>query len=767
MIKVIKNSGRLEPFDAEKINEMVAFGCEGLDAAPSAIAMRAQLSAFDGIATSQIQKELVDAARDLATVDEPDYLIAAGRMMMSNLRKKVYGQFEPFPLYDIIYENIELGKYDKDILEMYDHHEIDYYDSVIKHERDMFMPQAAAMTFVDKYLIKDKITSAPYETPQVALMLIAMCLLSKRPNRKERVVNLYEKLSTNKISFPSPIMAGVRSPTKQFSSCCLIDSDDDLDALNATASAIVKYASKRAGIGINGGRIRAQGSPVRGGEISHTGCINFFKYWQAALHSCSQGGLRGASGTLYYPWWHLESEDLLVLKNNKGTESNRVRHLDYGFQINRLFLERVKRNQSISLFSPSDVGNMYEYFFTDQDKFDELYHKFEADPKIRKKTIKAVALMTLFANERAATGRIYPNFVDNMNDYSAFIKDVAPVYMSNLCLEIALPTKPMTHINSPAGTDGEIALCTLAAFNLGEMETEKDIEEAAYTMVESLDELIDYQDYPVNAAMAAKLRRALGVGIINYAYWLAKNKFKYSDRSGNNETHELMEMIQFYLMRASMQLAKEKGACELFHETKYSLGIMPIDLYKKDVDAVHTAELKMDWDSLRADVLQYGMRNSTLTALMPAETSAAISNATNGIEPPRGAISIKAGKDGNMKLIVPSYTTLKDNYEFLWDIPENTTYLEKVGIMQKFVDQAISANTKYDPSRFEGGMVPMKVILRDIFLAYKLGCKTMYYHNTRDNRGKETENHQHVEVLEETLQYEEDAGGCSSGACNI
>lgn len=739
MINVIKNKGTKEPYDAEKINEMCEFISYNLDISPSAIALKAQISIFDGIHTNQIQKELVDAALNLASLDEPDYLIAAGRLMMSDMRKQVYGCFEPWPLYDIIYTNINLGRYDKEILVKYSKEEIDYLDKHIVHERDMLYAQAAALTMKEKYLIKDKNTDQLFESPQVALMLIPMCLLANRPNRLEKIIKFYEAVSTHKISLPSPIMAGVRSPTRQFSSCCLIDSDDDLDAIIATTGAIVKYASKRAGIGINGGRIRALGSAVRGGEVSHTGCINFFRLWQAGLQSCSQGGLRNTAATLFYPWWHYEVEDLIVLKNNKGTESNRVRHIDYGFQINKLLLERAKNNQTISLFSPHANNELYESFFTDQDKFEHLYHKMENNPLIRQKKIKALDLLINMINERAATGRIYINFVDNMNDFSFFNADTSPIYMSNLCLEIALPTKPIFNLHKPAeDNDGEIALCTLAAFNLGVIEL-SEIEELSYMITELLDELLDYQDYPVNAAKHALKRRALGVGVTNYSYWLAKNGFKYSDMSGNNETHELFEKMRYYLMKASMELAKEKGACEWFHKTKYSRGIMPVDNYKKDVDTLHTTECKLDWHTLRQSILKFGMRNSTVMALMPAETSAVISNSTNGIEPQRGPLAIKSGKSGNMKIIVPEYNRLKHVYEFVWDIQNNDGYMAKVAIMQKFTDQAISSNLNYDPYKFPDNKVPVKLLLQDLFKAYRFGYKTIYYHNTRDKRGQDAD----------------------------
>lgn len=542
----------------------------------------------------------------------------------------------------------------------------------------------------------------------------------------------------------------MRTPTRQFSSCVLIECDDSLDSINATASAIVKYVSQRAGIGINAGAIRALGSEIRGGEAFHTGCIPFYKYFQTAVKSCSQGGVRGGAATLYYPIWHLEAENLLVLKNNRGVEDNRVRHMDYGVQLNKLMYQRLIKGGEITLFSPSDVPGLYEAFFADQDKFEELYVKYEQDPTIRKRTVKAVEIFSLLMQERASTGRIYIQNVDHCNTHSPFDPQVAPVRQSNLCLEIALPTKPLQHINDE---NGEIALCTLSAFNLGKIENLDELEELADLAVRSLDALLDYQDYPVVAAKRSSLaRRSLGIGVINYAYYLAKNGVRYSDGSANDLTHCTFEAIQYYLLKASMNLAKEQGACEYFNETTYAKGILPIDTYKKDLDALTQEPLHYDWESLRKDIQEFGLRNSTLTALMPSETSSQISNATNGIEPPRGHVSIKASKDGILKQVVPEYENLMDNYELLWDIPSNDGYLHLVGIMQKFVDQAISANTNYDPKRFEDGKVPMKVLLKDLLTAYKYGLKTLYYQNTRDG----------AEDVQEDLD-----DGCAGGACKI
>ncbi|MGL5769823.1 MAG: class 1a ribonucleoside-diphosphate reductase subunit alpha, partial [Plesiomonas shigelloides] len=565
----------------------------------------------------------------------------------------------------------------------------------------------------------------------------------------------YDAISTFKISLPTPIMSGVRTPTRQFSSCVLIECGDSLDSINATSSAIVKYVSQRAGIGINAGRIRALGSEIRGGEAFHTGCIPFYKHFQTAVKSCSQGGVRGGAATLFYPLWHLEVEDLLVLKNNRGVEENRVRHMDYGVQINKLMYQRLIKGENITLFSPSDVPGLYDAFFMDQAKFEELYVKYEQDPSIRKKTIKALELFSLMMQERASTGRIYIQNVDHCNTHSPFDPMVAPVRQSNLCLEIALPTRPLDEVND---ANGEIALCTLSAFNLGAIEHLDELEELAELAIRALDSLLDYQDYPIPAAQRGAMgRRTLGIGVINFAYYLAKHGVRYSDGSANNLTHRTFEAMQYYLLKASNKLAQEQGACPWFNETTYAQGILPIDTYKKDLDQLTQEPLHYDWETLRRDIQQHGLRNSTVSALMPSETSSQISNATNGIEPPRGHISVKASKDGILKQVVPEYEQLKDAYELLWDIPNNDGYLHIVGIIQKFIDQSISANTNYDPARFPGQKVPMKQLLKDLLTAYKYGVKTLYYQNTRDG----------ADDLQDDLSVAAADDGCESGACKI
>lgn len=755
---VTKRDGQREALDLDKIHRVIDWAAEGLsNVSVSQVELRSHIQFYDGIKTSDIHETIIKAAADLISKETPDYQYMAARLAIFHLRKKAYGQFEPPKLYDHVVKMVETKRYDAHILADYTPEELAQLDGFIHHERDMDFSYAAVKQLEGKYLVQNRVTGEIYESAQFLYILVAACLFANYPKatRLDFIRRFYDAVSTFKISLPTPIMSGVRTPTRQFSSCVLIECGDSLDSINATSSAIVKYVSQRAGIGINAGRIRALGSPIRNGEAFHTGCIPFYKHFQTAVKSCSQGGVRGGAATLFYPLWHLEVESLLVLKNNRGVEENRVRHLDYGVQFNRLMYTRMIKDDMITLFSPSDVPGLYDAFFEDQEKFEALYVQYENDSSIRKKRIKALELFTLFMQERASTGRIYLQNVDHCNTHSPFNPKYAPVRQSNLCLEIALPTKPLEDVNDP---NGEIALCTLSAFNLGAISNLDELEELAELAVRALDSLLDYQDYPIPAAYHASMgRRTLGIGVINYAYYLAKNGVKYSDGSANGLTHRTFEAIQYYLMKASNKLAREFGACPKFNETTYAEGILPIDTYKKDLDKVCAEPLQYDWEQLRKDVVQYGLRNSTLSALMPSETSSQISNATNGIEPPRGHISIKASKDGILKQVVPEYERLKDSYELLWDMPGNDGYLSLVAIMQKFIDQTISANTNYDPGKFDGGKVPMKLLLKDLLTAYKLGVKTMYYHNTRDGASD----------VQEDLKPAVEDDGCAGGACKI
>ena len=750
---VTKRNGEKEPIDLEKIHRVIAWAAADLDqVSVSQVELKSHIQFYDGIKTADIHETIIKAAADLISEETPDYQYLAARLAVFHLRKKAYGQFEPPNLYQHVVNMVESGKYDQHLLIDYDKSDFEHMSLFLDHSRDLTFSYAAVKQLEGKYLVQNRVNGEIYESAQFLYILVAACLFAKYPkeNRLSYVEGFYNAISTFKISLPTPIMAGVRTPTRQFSSCVLIECDDSLDSINAASSAIVKYVSQRAGIGVNAGRIRALGSAIRNGEAFHTGCIPFYKHFQTAVKSCSQGGVRGGAATLFYPLWHLEVESLLVLKNNRGVEENRVRHLDYGVQFNKVMYQRLIKGGHITLFSPSDVPGLYDAFFEDQDKFEELYLQYENDESIRKKRIKAIELFTLFAQERASTGRIYLQNVDHCNTHSPFDPSKAPIRQSNLCLEIALPTKPMSDVNDE---NGEIALCTLSAFNLGAIESLDELEGLADLAVRALDSLLDYQDYPIPAARNASLaRRTLGIGVINYAYYLAKNGLYYSNGSANNLTHKTFEAIQYYLLKATNGLAKEKGACPKFDETRLSQGILPIDTYKKTIDDITGEPLHLDWESLRESIVKHGVRNSTVSALMPSETSSQISNATNGIEPPRGLISVKASKDGVLKQVVPEYQRLKDSYELLWNIPSNEGYLEIVGIMQKFVDQTISANTNYDPAKFEGGKVPVKQILKDILTAYKLGVKTMYYHNTRDGASDD------VEVEDDD---------CAGGACKI
>ncbi len=755
-IQVTKRNGKKESIDMEKIHRVIHWASQDLTGVSvSQVEINAQLAFFDGIKTEDIHETIIKSAADLISIDAPDYQYLAARLAIFHLRKKAFQSFTPPPLLQHIEKFTNLDIYDKDILNKYTPDEINTLDAYIDHWRDMRFSYAAVKQLEGKYLVQNRVTGDIYESPQQLYMLVGMCLFQEYQTkaRMDIVKRFYDAVSLFKISLPTPIMAGVRTPTRQFSSCVLIEADDDLDSISATAGAIVKYVSQRAGIGINAGKIRAIGSPIRGGEATHTGCIPFYKHFHTAVKSCSQGGVRGGAATLFYPLWHLEIDSLLVLKNNTGTDENRIRHLDYGVQFNALMYQRFLKDGDITLFSPHDVPGLYEAFFADQDEFQRLYEQYEQDTSIRKKTIKARDLFAKFMQERANTGRIYLQNVDHCNTHGAFDAKQAPVRQSNLCMEITLPTKALYSVQD---ANGEVALCTLSAVNLGALKSLDELEDITDIIVRALDSLLDYQDYPIKAAKSASMnRRTLGIGVTNLAYYLAKNKVKYSDGSGNQLVHKTFEALQYYALKASNTLANEFDKCPSFDETLYAQGKMPIDTYKKDVDGFCDCRLQLDWDDLRQKIITTGLRNSTLTALMPCESSSQISNSTNGIEPPRGFVSIKQSKDGILKQIVPDYEALKHQYELLWDIKNNEGYLQLCAIMQKFVDQAISTNTHYDPSKFEGNKVPMKLLLMDLLKAYKYGIKTLYYHTTRDGGG------------EDIAQKGDANNDCTDGVCKL
>lgn len=736
VINVIKRDGRKEPLNIEKIHKVIEWACEGLNGVSvSEVELASHIQFYNNIKSVDIHETMIKAAAELITEDTPNYQYVAGRLINYQLRKEVYNKYEPDHLFGHYGKVVLEGYYDKALASAYSQEEWIALADYIDHDRDNYLAYAAMEQFRGKYLIKNRVTGQIYETPQMAFMLIAMTLFSNYPKetRIKWVKDLYDALSTFDISLPTPIMAGVRSPQRQFSSCVLIETDDSLDSISATSAAIVRYVSQKAGIGIGAGRIRAIGSPVNGGVVSHTGVVPFYKHFQTAVKSCSQGGVRGGAATLHYPFWHYEVEDLLVLKNNKGTEDNRIRHLDYSVQFNKVMYERLLSGGNITLFSPHDCPDLYEAFFRDVDAFRDLYEKYERKTSIRKKTIPAIDLFSAFMQERKDTGRIYFQNVDHCNDHGSFDKRKALIKMSNLCQEITLPTTPLKDINDE---DGEISLCTLAAINWGKIKKPSDFEKPCTLAVRALDALLDYQSYPVRAAQLGTMdRRPLGVGIINFAYWLAKNGSTYSDPN-LDLVHEYAEAWSYYLIKASVDLAQEYGPCLKSSDTLYSEGIMPIDTYKKEVDELVAPNYKMDWEALRERATMFDIRNSTLMALMPAETSAQISNSTNGIEPPRSLVSIKQSKDGVLKQVVPEINRLKNKYELLWDQQSPEGYIKIMAVLQKFIDQSISTNTSYNPKFYEDGKIPMSEMLKHLLMMYKYGIKTGYYFNTNDGAGE-------------------------------
>jgi ribonucleoside-diphosphate reductase alpha chain len=762
-MQVKKRDGTLEDLNIDKLHKVVMYACEGITGvSASEVEINSKIQFFDKIVTEDIQETLIKSAADLISEETPNYQYVGGRLINYHLRKEVYGTFEPPCLCDIIQDNIDAGFYDAEFTKLYTKEEINELNDFIRHDRDEVLTYAAMEQFRGKYLVQNRSTGEIFETPQVAYMMIAATLFAKYPTetRLQYVKAYYDAISTFKISLPTPVMAGVRTPQRQFSSCVLIETGDSLDSINATTSAVVKYVSQKAGIGIGAGSIRAVGSPIRSGDTTHTGVIPFYKLFQSAVKSCSQGGVRGGAATLYYPIWHLEVEDLLVLKNNKGTEDNRVRHMDYGVQFNKLMYERLISGGNITLFSPHDVPGLYEAFFADQDKFQELYEQAERKTSIKKKTISAIDLFSNFVQERKDTGRIYLMNVDHANTHGAFIEEVAPVKQSNLCCEIDLPTNPLNDINDP---DGEISLCTLSAVNWGVVKDPSEFEKICNLAVRGLDELLDYQEYPVLAAQLSTMnRRPLGIGIINFAYWLAKNDSTYQDP--NLElVDEWAEAWSYWLIKASSDLAQEKGACPKNMETKYGHGITPNETYKQEVDELVKHKERQDWKGLRKQLKETGIRNSTLMALMPAETSAQISNSTNGIEPPRSFVSIKQSKHGVLKQVVPGYPYYKNKYDLLWDQKSPEGYLKIMAVLQKYIDQGISVNTSYNPEHFEDEKVPMSMLLQHLLMFYKYGGKQLYYNNTYDGQGEIDINKD--DKLEDLPQGELDDEDCES--CKI
>jgi ribonucleoside-diphosphate reductase alpha chain len=762
--KVIKRNGLIESLDLDKMHLMVEEACRGLAGiSASQVEMTSGIQFYSGISTQEIQEILIRSASDLIDLDHPNYQFVAARLLLFSVRKQLYGKMKELPpLEQHIYQCVNHEVYDNDIFNKYSKEEIERADSYIDHDRDYLFTYAGLRQVVDKYLVQDRSGGGVYETPQFMYMMIALTIFAEYPKetRLSYVKRYYDAISKHKINIPTPIMAGVRTPLRQFASCVLVDVDDTLDSIFSSDMAIGRYVSQRAGIGINAGRIRGINSKIRGGEVQHTGVVPFLKKFESTVRCCTQNGIRGGSATVHFPIWHQEIEDILVLKNNKGTEDNRVRKLDYSIQISKIFYERFIQDGEITLFSPHDVPGLYDSFGTD--KFDDLYVEYENNSSIPSKTIKAQELILSLLKERAETGRIYIMNIDHCNSHSSY-KD--QITMSNLCQEITEPTTPIQHIDD----DGpqEIATCILSAINVGKVKSDEELEELCNLSVRALEEIIDYQNYPVKAAENfTKRRRSLGIGYIGLAHYLAKLGFNYDSQEAWDAVHGLSESFQYYLLKASNQIAKEKGHCEYFGRTKYADGILPIDTYKKDVDQVSSIGLQHDWENLRASILEHGLRHSTLSAQMPSESSSVVSNATNGIEPPRGYLSIKKSKKGPLKQIVPQYQTLKNNYTLLWDMPSNRGYINVVAVMQKFFDQAISGNWSYNPENYADNEVPVSVMAGDMLYAYSVGHKTAYYQNTYDIKTDEVVEEQKPELqslLNDIMSSDEEA--CES--CTI
>jgi len=770
--KVNKRNGSIEPLNLEKIHKMVELACDGLAGVSSSqVEINSGLQFYDGISTKEIQEILIRSASDLIDLDAPNYQYVAARLLLFSLRKQLYGvQFDHPTLFAHINTCVEQEVYDSEVLHKYTQEEIDGLGEYLDHERDFLFTYAGLRQVTDKYLVQDRSTGEIYETPQFMYMMIAITIFQNYPqeNRITYIKKYYDAISRHKINIPTPIMAGVRTPIRQFASCVLVDIDDTLDSIFSSDMAIGKYVAQRAGIGINAGRIRGINSKIRGGEVQHTGVVPFLKKFEATVRCCTQNGIRGGSATVHFPIWHQEIQDILVLKNNKGTEDNRVRKLDYSIQLSSIFYQRFIDDEDISLFSPHDVPGLYDAFGTES--FDELYERYEGQTEIPRTNVSAQELILNLLKERAETGRIYIMNIDHCNSHSSF-KD--PVRMSNLCQEITLPTEPIDHIDDEMG---EIALCILSAINVGKLSKLDDLEELCELSVRGLEELIDYQKYPVAAAESAtKTRRSLGIGFIGLAHYLARQGVAYEDQEAWQLVHDLTEAFQYYLLKASNQIAKEKGACGNFSRTKYADGILPIDTYKKDVDDIIPNNLNYDWDTLRNDIKEFGLRHSTLSAQMPSESSSVVSNATNGIEPPRDYLSIKKSKKGPLKQIVPSYGSLKNNYTLLWEMKGNTGYINVVAVMQKFFDQAISGNWSYNPADYPDNDVPVSVMAQDLLTTYKYGWKTSYYQNTNDMKSDEIEEPTHtvgwhdnvpetpskVECLLADLESEEECESCA------
>jgi len=734
-INVVKRNGEIVPLDIAKIQRQVAHDCKGIDnVSPSMIEIKAQIELHDGISTETIDELLLKAMVNLIDETEnPDinnvnYQYVAGRQKVSMLRKSVYGTYTPPPLYDIVKTNVDAGMYTGELLDWYTKDEWDIIDLFLDHSKDENYTYAAIAQLAEKYLVQNRATGQIYESPQIRYAVAAATAFHNEPKEKrlKYVKEYYECASEGHFTLATPVLAGLGTTTKQFSSCVLITSDDTLDSIFAAGEMMAKYASKRAGIGLEIGRIRPVGAPIRNGEIKHTGMIPFLKKWFGDLRSCSQGGVRNASCTVTFPVWHYQFEDLIVLKNNQGTEETRVRQMDYSVVVNKMFFNRFAKNENITLFDPHDVPDLYEAYYRDSEEFETLYNMYEQKRGIKKKVLPAVEIFKNgILKERTDTGRIYLVFIDNVINQGPFDTKLDPIYQSNLCQEILLPTKPFQRIEDEAG---RIALCTLGSVNWGAFRTPQEMRKACRVLVRSLSNLLSYQDFlSVQSKLANLDFEPLGVGITNLAYWHAKRSYKYGTPEALAEVKRWMEHQAYYLTETSVELAQERGACKLSAQTYYGRGIFPWERRSEGVNELTDFSPSMDWESLREKLLKYGIRNATLMAVAPVESSSVVLNSTNGIEMPMELISVKESKAGSFVQVVPEYKRLKNRYQMMWDQKDCVEYLKTSAVLAVYIDQSLSTNTFYNPAYFAEGKVPGTLIAKNLMLAYKWGLKTIYY----------------------------------------
>jgi ribonucleoside-diphosphate reductase alpha chain len=738
IIQVIKRSGSRAPLAVDKWQAQITKVCAGIaDVSQSMIEIKAQPHFYDGISTREIDEITLRAIVDLIDIEHnPDightnYQYVAGKQRLSMLRKDVYGDYEVPRLYEIVKKNVATGLYTNELLEWYSEEEWDKMDSFIDHTKDEAYSYAAIEQLIEKYLVRNRATKQIYETPQIRYIVAAATVFHKEePNsaRMRFIKEYYTCASDSLFTLATPVLAGLGTPTKQFSSCVLIKADDDLDSIFASGEMMAKYASKRAGIGLEIGRLRSLGSPIRGGEIQHTGMIPFLKKWFGDLRSCSQGGIRNASATVFYPIWHHQFDDLIVLKNNQGTEETRVRHMDYGVVLSAFFWRRFKNKEQITFFDPNEVPDLYEAFYKDTALFEELYVKYERRKDLRKKTMSAEEVFKGgILKERTDTGRIYLVFIDNVMKQGPFDPEYHTIYQSNLCCEILLPTKPFKRLDDPTG---RIALCTLGSINWGAFRNPEDMRRACRILQRSLCNILDYQDFlSIQSKLSNDEIQPLGVGITNLAYWHAKRSYKYGEKDALQEVKTWMEHQAFYLTEATVELAKERGACKDSAKTRYGKGIFPWELRANGVNelADFTPTRELDWEQLRSDMRSHGVRNATLMAIAPVESSSVVINSTNGIEMPMSLISVKESKAGSFTQVVPEYHKLKNKYQLMWEQKDCDGYLKTAAVLAAYVDQSISTNTFYNPAHFADRKVPTTLIAKNLMQAQLWGLKTFYY----------------------------------------